>query len=104
MMPKVSQQVIADRLKLSRTTVSRCFTHHPKINPETRAKVFALASQLGYQYSAPRNPATVEKPVQERIAVLIGVPENRKDHMTIAEPILKGISPPGRLTLDRSFV
>ncbi|MGE9294975.1 MAG: helix-turn-helix domain-containing protein, partial [Puniceicoccales bacterium] len=35
-MKEVNQQVIADALNLSRATVSRCFTNHPGINPETR--------------------------------------------------------------------
>ena len=44
----MNQKEIAERLNLSRTTVSRCFTNHPKINPETRARVFELATELGY--------------------------------------------------------
>jgi len=47
-MHTVNQQLIADRLKISRATVSRCFTNHPGINPKTRARVFSLASRLGY--------------------------------------------------------
>ena len=46
----INQQGIADQLSLSRTTVSRCFTNHPGINPETRSRVFKLAASLGYTY------------------------------------------------------
>jgi hypothetical protein len=56
-MAKINQQLIADQLRLSRATVSRCFTNHPGINPTTRAKVFALASRLGYSHQEKREPA-----------------------------------------------
>ncbi|RME69886.1 MAG: LacI family transcriptional regulator [Verrucomicrobia bacterium] len=88
---KVNQQLIADRLKLSRTTVSRCFTNHPKINPETRAAVFQLAAELGYEYRAPRNVAARKPDGRNTIAVLIGVPESRRDAVNTAKIILKGI-------------
>lgn len=45
-----TQQYIAQELNLSRATVSRCFTNHPGISPETRAKVFELASRIGYSH------------------------------------------------------
>jgi LacI family transcriptional regulator len=45
-----TQQYIASTLGLSRATVSRCFTNHPGISPETRAKVFDLASRVGYSH------------------------------------------------------
>jgi DNA-binding LacI/PurR family transcriptional regulator len=48
--PSATQQFIATSLGLSRATVSRCFTNHPGISPETRAKVFDLASRLGYSH------------------------------------------------------
>jgi LacI family transcriptional regulator len=50
----VNQQTLADQLGLSRATVSRCFTNHRGINPETRARVFDLAAQIGYRYMEPR--------------------------------------------------
>lgn len=43
-----TQLTIAKSLGLSRATVSRCFTNHPGISPETRAKVFDLAARIGY--------------------------------------------------------
>jgi DNA-binding LacI/PurR family transcriptional regulator len=52
----VNQQELANRLKISRTTVSRCFTNHPAINPENRSRVFQLAASLGYVHLEMRNP------------------------------------------------
>jgi LacI family transcriptional regulator len=69
-MPTINQQLIADELKISRTTVSRCFTNHKGINPKTRSEVFSLAAKLGYQYRQPRNGAT-EAPKVSTIGVLI---------------------------------
>ncbi|MBN2069650.1 MAG: LacI family DNA-binding transcriptional regulator [Opitutales bacterium] len=90
---KVTQQEIADQLNLSRTTVSRCFTNHPKINPETRSQVFQLANQLGYSYSAPRNVR--ERSAQgkcQTIAVLVGLPKDQIATVDTASQILDGIS------------
>lgn len=91
-MAKVDQQTIAQRLKLSRTTVSRCFTNHPKINPETRSKVFQLAAKLGYSYSAPRNAQGPKKSTRNTIAVLIGAPEAAKGEIDTASEVINGIS------------
>ena len=44
-----------------RTTVSRSFSNHPAINPETRARVLALAEELGYRYSVPRSGRARER-------------------------------------------
>ncbi len=51
-----SQQEIATQLGLSRATVSRCFTNHPGISPETRAKVFDLASRMNYSHMENSKP------------------------------------------------
>ncbi len=67
-MTAVNQQLIADRLNISRTTVSRCFTNHRGINPLTRAKVFDLASQLGYQHMEMRAP-TRPRPAARKLSV-----------------------------------
>lgn len=50
-----NQQRIAENLNISRTTVSRCFTNHSGVNPDTRAKVFSEAKRLGYTYLEQRN-------------------------------------------------
>ncbi len=52
-MDAINQKLIASHLNISRTTVSRCFRNHKRINPKTRARVFALAARLGYQYLQP---------------------------------------------------
>ncbi|HEX9783698.1 MAG TPA: LacI family DNA-binding transcriptional regulator [Opitutaceae bacterium] len=91
-MTKINQQLIADRLNLSRTTVSRCFTNHPKINPETRAAVFQVAAEMGYGYQAPRNVVARKPAERSTIAVLIGVPRSQRDAVETASQVLKGIS------------
>ena len=67
----VNQQRIADLLGISRTTVSRCFTNHPGINPLTRARVFDLASQMGYQHMEMRAPAKPRPVKIGNIGVLV---------------------------------
>lgn len=65
---KINQQKIADNLNISRTTVSRCFTNHSGVNPETRALVFSEAKKMGYNYILPRS---VKKTAQKTIGVII---------------------------------
>ncbi|PTX97524.1 LacI family transcriptional regulator [Verrucomicrobia bacterium LW23] len=90
-----TQQDIADQLKLSRTTVSRCFTNHPGINPETRAKVFALASRLGYHYMEQRTGQPSSSGGKNVLAVLICTDAEeyyRPDYESPGFEILPGIS------------
>ena len=94
-MPQVNQQYIADQLQISRATVSRCFTNHPGINPVTRAKVFQLASQLGYPYMEIRAPRKSRSAVQKTLGVLIcsNVEEYfRSDYQSPGDEIQAGIS------------
>lgn len=88
----MSQKEIAERLKLSRTTVSRCFTNHPKINPETRARVFELAAELGYNYAPPRNINSERPKEADSVTVLVGRPSNAGENLETARRILAGIS------------
>ena len=67
----VNQQRIADLLGISRTTVSRCFTNHPGINPVTRARVFDVASQMGYQHMEMRAPAKPRPVKTGTVGVLV---------------------------------
>ena len=93
-MSVVNQQVIADRLNISRTTVSRCFTNHKGINPKTRSEVFSLAAKLGYQYLQPRSPSEDAEDTQS-IGVLIcsDVEEfNRMDYESPGVELLPGVS------------
>ncbi len=68
---RVNQQAIADRLQISRTTVSRCFTNHPGINPVTRSRVFELAAALGYQHMESRSGKKPASTRRRRFGVLI---------------------------------
>ena len=65
---KTNQQKIADNLNISRTTVSRCFTNHSGVNPETRALVFSEAKKMGYNYVLPRSN---KKESKKTIGVII---------------------------------
>jgi LacI family transcriptional regulator len=95
----MSQKQIAERLNLSRTTVSRCFTNHPKINPETRARVFELAAEMGYSYSPPRNLVGDRPRVANSVAVMVGKPANASNVIDSARQIIAGIS--GRLAAEK---
>lgn len=94
-MKSVNQQEIAKALKLSRATVSRCFTNHPGINPETRAKVFELASKLGYNHMRMRVSKVKKEPVRQMFGVLICTEEEeygRTDYESPGKLLLRGIS------------
>jgi LacI family transcriptional regulator len=91
-MAKINQQFIAQNLDLSITTVSRCFTNHPKINPETRAKVLKFAVEHGYSYNAFRNQKPTRKTEAGNIAVLVGVSERIRDAAGVAGKIFAGIT------------
>ena len=94
-MKHIKQQEIAKKLQLSRATVSRCFTNHPGINPETRARVFETAAELGYRHLTSRSNNTKNKTTQTTFAVLICTTEEeyyRKDYENSGKSILKGIS------------
>ncbi|MGC9450412.1 MAG: LacI family DNA-binding transcriptional regulator [Oceanipulchritudo sp.] len=103
----MNQKEIAERLNLSRTTVSRCFTNHPKINPETRARVFELAAEMGYEYSPPRNLTADRNRMANSVAVLAGVPRNAGRQVETAREVLAGISErlaAEKLTLNVHYV
>jgi LacI family transcriptional regulator len=95
-MVSVNQQSIADELGLSRTTVSRCFTNHPGINPDTRARVFALAAQKGYNYIEPKTGRESPRMNGVRtLGVLICSEEeeyNRTDYESPGVELMPGIS------------
>lgn len=91
-MGKINQKYIAEQLNLSITTVSRCFTNHPRINPETRSKVYQLAAELGYNYNAFRNQKPNARTGKGTIAVLVGASENVADAAGVAGKIFTGIT------------
>jgi len=108
---KVNQQIIASRLSLSRATVSRCFTNHPGINSETRAKVFALAAQLGYNHLEKREPAAhrrVAKRVCFGVLICVELPSfKHTDYGNPGQELLNGLSEFARaheVRLDLHFV
>lgn len=110
-MSRINQQLIAEKLGISRATVSRCFTNHPGINPKTRARVFALASQLGYSHAEKREPAVHEqRRVTTTIGVLICVDLPNFEQTGYGNPgqeLLNGLSEFARVTdvrLDLHFV
>lgn len=92
-MKQIKQQEIARKLKLSKATVSRCFTNHPGINPQTRALVFETATELGYHHLSSR---TIKNEVDQKVfGVLISTSEkeyNRSDYVNSGKDIFKGIS------------
>lgn len=92
----VNQQFIADQLGISRTTVSRCFTNHRGINPITRAKVFDLASKLGYQHMEMRAPTKARPRSRKKtIAALICTDMEeyfRADYQSPGTELYAGIS------------
>jgi len=45
---KITQQIIAEKLKISVPTVSKALSGHPDVNDETQTRVINLATQLGY--------------------------------------------------------
>lgn len=107
-MPKVSQQLIAERLKISRATVSRCFTNHPWIDPKTRARVFELASRLGYTHRETRHEATrPARRTQLAFGVLICIEHSDFNTFSPGQGVLAGLSEMARardVRLDLHFV
>lgn len=90
-MPSVNQDLIATRLKISRTTVSRSLANHPAISAETRAKVMSMAEELGYRQSPGRATRRHTKSARTlTIGVLIGIPAENVVMATFPH-ILKGI-------------
>ncbi len=90
-MPPINQDLIAARLNISRTTVSRSLANHPAISAETRAKVHSMAEELGYRQSPGRITRRHTKGARAlTIGVLIGIPAENVVMATFPY-ILKGI-------------
>ena len=110
-MPRINQQRIAEELGISRATVSRCFTNHPGINPKTRAKVFALAAQWGYNHTEKREPAAHQrrrKSTTFGVLICVDLPNfERTDYGNPGQELLNGLSEFARVQdvrLDLHFV
>ncbi|MDB4537364.1 LacI family transcriptional regulator, partial [Akkermansiaceae bacterium] len=96
-MAGVNQQEIADRLGLSKATVSRCFTNHAGISAVTRAKVFQLAAELGYTHLESRSIKVRKKAKKQptNFTVLICSDTDEyfnEDYESPGEEILAGVS------------
>jgi len=89
-MPTVNQELIAQRLNLSRATVSRSLANHPAISSETRRLVQEMAAKLGYQQSPGRLARRGKNSRKLTIGVVIGVPRENVTMVTYPH-ILKGI-------------
>lgn len=64
---KPTLEDIANRLRVSRTTVSLALRDHPRISEQTKSKVFALAKRMGYE------PDVVARSLATGHSSLIGV-------------------------------
>ncbi|MEO0415036.1 MAG: LacI family DNA-binding transcriptional regulator, partial [Verrucomicrobiota bacterium] len=108
--PVVNQQLIAEQLNLSRTTVSRCFTNHPGISPDTRSRVFKLAASLGYTYQEGKTGKKSERKALSHYGALIcTAPDDYADtdFENPAAKLLSGVSEFAQLQqakLDVNFV
>jgi len=89
-MTNVNQELIAQRLNLSRATVSRSLANHPAISAETRKKVQEMAAKLGYQQTPGRAGRRGKNSRSFTIGVMIGVPAGNVVMATFPY-ILKGI-------------
>ncbi len=85
-MRTVNQHLLAKQLKLSHTTVSRSLSNHPAISGKTRARVQALAAELGYRTAPTRSVRRSREAKPIAIGVLIGTPLVAADRATF--PIL----------------
>ena len=73
-MRSLNQQLLAEKLGISRTTVSRSLANHPAISADTREKVQKLAAEMGYQAGPTRSTRRTRQSKPATIGVLIGVP------------------------------
>jgi LacI family transcriptional regulator len=70
MAKKVTMQDIADKLKISKNSVSQALSGKPGVSEETRQLVQNAADELGYSYSKISKPLKVEKNSPCNIALI----------------------------------
>jgi LacI family transcriptional regulator len=70
MAKKVTMQDIADKLNISKNSVSQALSGKPGVSEETRRLVQDVADQLGYSYSKNRIPLKVERNTPSNIALI----------------------------------
>jgi len=89
-MSSINHNVIAERLNLSRATVTRSLANHPSISAETRDRVLELAKELGYVRSPGRAIRRKKLSKNVTVGVLVGVRDRAPGTATFPF-ILKGI-------------
>lgn len=67
---KVTMQDIADRLNISKNSVSQALSGKPGVSEETRRLVEKAADELGYQYHTKRKQKQAEKNVPRNFALI----------------------------------
>lgn len=70
MKKKVTMQDIADRLNISKNSVSQALTGKPGVSEETRLMVQRAADELGYTYSNNRNSQRLDEKKGSNIALI----------------------------------
>jgi LacI family transcriptional regulator len=92
-MPSINQQTLATALNLSQTTVSRALSNHPSINAETKAQVWSLAAELGYQLTSPKRSVSGARGGRNVVVgVMIAIPKHSRGHTETSQLVLKGIA------------
>lgn len=92
-MPSINQQTLASALNLSQTTVSRALSNHPSINAETKAQVWSLAAELGYQLTSPKRSTSRSRGARNVVVgVMIAIPKHFRGHTETSQSVLKGIA------------
>ena len=90
-MPPINQALIAKKLNLSRSTVSRSLANHPAISAETRAIVNEQAESVGYKLSPGRVSRRHIRPDRKvTLGVLIGIPAEKVEMVTFPH-VLSGM-------------
>jgi DNA-binding LacI/PurR family transcriptional regulator len=89
-MSSLTQQLLAKKLKLSGTTVSRSLANHPSIAKETRALVLKTAAEMGFSISQKHVVHRKRSAKSITIGVLIGV-RNKAPGTATFPFLLKGI-------------
>ena len=62
-----TQDELAKRAGVTRITVNRALMGKPNVNPETRARILALADELGY------HPNALARAMSQRVSPIVGV-------------------------------
>lgn len=60
-MKKVTLQVIADRLNVSKALVSKALSNDPAVNEGTRETIWKTAEEMGYRFKQPRKSVPADK-------------------------------------------